>query len=69
MTANICKPYLGYLNKLVDESNNTYHWSIDKKFIHCDYSALTKKIESGHKSPEFKVGDRVRITNYIYKKI
>ena len=68
MTANICKPYLGYLNKLVDESN-TYHRSIDKKSIHCDYSALTKKIESGHKSHEFKVGDRVRITNYIYKKI
>ena len=67
MTANICKPYLGYLNKLVDESNNTYHWS--KKSIHCDYSALTKKIESGHKSPEFKVGDRIRNTNYIYKKI
>ena len=69
MTANICKPYLGYLNKLVDESNSTYHRSIDKKSIHCDYSALTKKIESGHKSHEFKVGDRVRITNCIYKKI
>ena len=25
MTANVSKSYLGYLNKLVDEQNNTYH--------------------------------------------
>ena len=40
MTANYNKSYLGYLNKLVDEYNNSYHRSID-----ADYSALTETIE------------------------
>ena len=31
MTTNDNKSYLGYLNKLVVEYNNTYHHSIDKK--------------------------------------
>ena len=31
MAANDRKSYLGYLNKLVDEYNNTYHRSIGKK--------------------------------------
>ena len=35
-----------------------------KKPIHADYSALTKEIESSHKAPDFKVGDRNRITKY-----
>ena len=39
------KFYLGYLNKLVDEYNNTYHRSIGKKPIDADFSALTKEIE------------------------
>ena len=30
MTANDSKSYLGYLNKLVDQYNNTYHHSIGK---------------------------------------
>ena len=30
MTANDSKNYLPYLNKLVDQCNNTYHHSIDK---------------------------------------
>ena len=32
--------------------------------VDADYSALTGKIESSHKAPKFKVGDRVRITKY-----
>ena len=44
MTANNSKSYLVYLNKLVDEYNNTYHHSIDKKPIDADYSALTEKL-------------------------
>ena len=55
MTANISKSYQGYLNKLVDEYNNTYHCSTGKKPIHADYSSLSKKIELNHKSPKFKV--------------
>ena len=67
MACNDNKSYLGYLNKLVDEYNNTYHHSIGKKLFHADYSALTEEIKSSHKAPKFKVGDRVRI--YMYKKL
>ena len=31
MTANHSKFYLSYLNKIVDQCNNTYHYSINKK--------------------------------------
>ena len=37
------KSYLGYLNKLVDAYNNSYHCSIDKKPIGADYSVFTEK--------------------------
>ena len=46
MTANNRKSYLGYLNKLVDECSNTYHYSIGKKPVDADYSALNKEIEA-----------------------
>ena len=62
MAANDSKSYLPYLNKLVDQYNNTYHHCINKKPINADYSALTEKIEKKHKAPKFKVNDRVRIT-------
>ena len=57
MTANDSKSYLSYLNKLVDEYNNIYHHSVNKKI----YSALTEKIETNSKAPKFKVNDRVRL--------
>ena len=41
MAAVDSKFYLLYLNKLVDQYNNTYHHSINKKPINTDYSALT----------------------------
>ena len=44
------------------KSNNTYHRSIGKKPIHANYSVLTEEIESSHKAPIFKVGDKVTIT-------
>ena len=59
LTAN-----LGYLNKIIDEYNNTYHHSIVKKLADADYSALTEEIETNPKSPKFRVGDRVRITKH-----
>ena len=62
LTANVSKSYLGYLNKQVDEYGNTYHCSISKNPADADFSALTEEIESSHKAPKFKVGDRVRIT-------
>ena len=39
MRANDSKSYLPYLNKLVDEHNNIYHHSINKKPIDADNSA------------------------------
>ena len=38
--------------------------SINKKPINPDYSTLTEKIETNLKAPNFKVNDRVSITNY-----
>ena len=61
MPANNSKSYLGYLNKLVDQYNNTYHHSINKKPINVDYSVLAEKIETNSKAPTSKVNDRVRI--------
>ena len=52
------------LNQLVDQYNNTFHHSINKKPISSDYSVLTEKIETNSKAPKFKVNDGVRITNY-----
>ena len=64
MTANNSSSYLGYLNKLVDEYNNTYHRSSGKKPRHADYSALIEEIDTSHKASKFKVGERHRIATY-----
>ena len=64
MTANDSKSYLPYLNKLVDQYNNTYYHSITEKPINADYSALTKNIEINSKASKFNVNDRVGITKY-----
>ena len=64
ITSNDSKFYLSYLNKLVDQYNNTYNYSIGKKPINTGYSALNEKIETNPKAPKFKVNDRVRITEY-----
>ena len=50
MTSNNSKSYPGYLNKLVDEYNNTYQGSNGKKSIHADYQALTEETELSHKA-------------------
>ena len=64
MAADDGKSYLSYLNKLVDQYNNTYHHSINKKPSNANYSALTEETDTNPKSPKFKVNDRVRITKY-----
>ena len=51
MTANDRKSHFGYLNKLADKYNNSYHHSIQKKPIDADYSALTEEIETNLKAP------------------
>ena len=55
MTANDSKSYIFYLNKLVEQYNNTYHHSLNKKLINAVYSALTKNSESNPKAPKFEV--------------
>ena len=50
MTANDRKSYLSYLNKLLDQYNNTYHHSISEKPFNTDCSALTEKVETNPKA-------------------
>ena len=47
MIVNDTKSYLPYLNKLVNQYNNTYHYSINTKPI----NALNEKIETNLKAP------------------
>ena len=42
VTANDSKSYLKCFNKLSDQYNNTYHYSVGSKRIKADYSALTE---------------------------
>ena len=64
MAANDSKSHLSYLNKLVDEYNNTYHNSIGKKLIDADYFTLNEETDTSQKDSKFKVSDRVSITDY-----
>ena len=68
MTTINSKSYLPYLNKLVDQYDNTciiiIHHSINKKAINADYSPLTENIETNPKAPKFQVNNTVTITKY-----
>ena len=44
MATNDSKFSLSYLNKLVNQYNNNYHYSINLKLIDAEYSALTEKL-------------------------
>ena len=52
MAVNDRKSYLSYLNKLVDQYNNTYHYFIGEKLINANYSTLTEKVETNPKAPK-----------------
>ena len=56
MTTNDSKPYLGCLNKLVDEYNNSYHYPIGKLPIDAEVTNVN--------ASKSKFGDEVRITKY-----
>ena len=67
--AKICKEkqiakYLRYLNKLVDQCNNTFHHSINKKSINANYFAFTETVQNNPSTHHFTVNYRVRITKY-----
>ena len=64
MTANDGKSYFRYFNKLVDQYNNAYHPSLNKKPINADYFVLIEKNEINPKVRKFKVNDIIRITEY-----
>ena len=64
MTPNNTTSCLRHLNKLVDKYNNSYHSCLGKKSIYADYSDSTEEIETNHKAPKFKSGDKVMITKY-----
>ena len=63
MAGNSCS-YLNYLDRFLDEYNNTYHCSIGKKPMDTCYYALAEEIETNPKAPKFKISDRIRITKY-----
>ena len=44
MTVNDSKSYLPYLNKSLDQYNNTYHHSINQKPINTDFSTSNENI-------------------------
>ena len=54
-----------YIDKLVNEYNNTYHTTIKMKPIDVkDNTYINTDKEINNKDPKFKVGDRVRISKY-----
>ena len=55
MTANDSKSYIIYLNKLVNQYNNTHHHFVGKKPSKADYSILTRTIETNPKAPKFRL--------------
>ena len=64
VTADDIKSYLGYLNKLADEYDTSYHCSICKNRAYADYCVFSDEFESSYKVPTFKAGDRIRIMKY-----
>ena len=57
MICNGTISWVGYLDKLVQEYNNTYHCSNVNKLTHADHefiicSALCEEFDSSHKAPK-----------------
>ena len=50
VTTNERKSYIPYLNEIVDQCNNTYHHSINKKPINAAYYTLTENTEANFKA-------------------
>ena len=50
------------MNKLVDQYNNTYQRSVDKKSVDADYSDSAQEIESVYKAPKLKFIFLVKVT-------
>ena len=55
MTDSKSKSYLAFLKKLVDEQNNTYHHSIDKRLLVVVFLLCLKKFNLGIKFLKLKL--------------
>ena len=65
MTAVSENPYIGKLDDIINEYNNTYHRTIKMKPIEVKDNTYIDSIkEVNDKDPKFKVGDHVRISKY-----
>ena len=65
MTSVSKNMYINKLDDIVIEYNNTYHIAIKMKPIDVkDNTYINTDKEINNKDPKFKVGDRVRISNY-----
>ena len=65
MTAISGDAYIGKLDDIVNEYNNTYHRTIKMKSVDVKNNAYidsSKKVND--KDPKFEVGDHVRISKY-----
>ena len=65
MTSISKSMYIGKLDDIVNEYNNTYHTTIKIKPIDVkDNTYINTDKEVNYKDPKFKVGDHVRISKY-----
>ena len=65
MTSISKNVYIDKLDDIVDEYNNAHHTAIKMKPIDVkDNTYINTDKEINDKSPKFKVGDHVRISNY-----
>ena len=65
MTSISKNVYIGKLDDILDEYNNTYHTAIKMKPTDVkDNTYINADKEINNKDPKFKVGDRVRISKY-----
>ena len=65
MTSVSKNVYIGKLDDIMGEYNNTYHRAIKMKPIDVkDNTYLDLKKEVNNKDPKFKVGDHIRISKY-----
>ena len=62
MTSVSKNVYIGKLDDIVSEYNNTYHRTIKMKSVDVEYNTyINLKKEVNDKDPKFKVGNHVRI--------
>ena len=65
MTSISKKVYIGELDDIVNEYNNTYHWTIKMKPVDVKSNTYIDSSKSvSDKDPKFKVDDHVRISKY-----